>query len=207
MLKLATRPADQYWGGDQLELNFSFGNLRDYQWKRLLNGLWNYSGMTGPFADRYIPRQTEPEGVEIRLPDPTATLSQYGAYELAPNVRVGIEILCTRSLFECVSLLIPLAMFEDLPHDPQNPDFQALERTLYDLALYCFKITPFDIAVLGVNRECQLLVEMLDSPSLREQFFKTGNFLAQDESILALKGDPKSFARVLPTLRWAPRPQ
>lgn len=202
MLQLAS--GGQYWSGAKAELNMSFDNLLDYQWTRLLKALWSSPKISGPFEKRYLPNEPEPPKVEPMTPEPTATFSQFGAYEFSPEVRVGIEVLVTRSLFECVSVLIPLNMFANVQPQPNDPGLQIIEKAFYDLAVRLYETTTFDIAAIGVNRGCQLMVEMLSSPEIRSAFLSAGNFLARDDTLAGLRVEPKTYQEVMPSLRWCP---
>lgn len=204
MLQLANHPQDHYWGGDILSLHLSFDSLRDYQWKRLLEGIWAYPNIMGPIEKRYIPHQATPPPNSIRLPEPTSTVAQYGLWEVIPSLTIGIEVLATRSLFECISILIPLQMFKTTP--PEAADLQLLEGLLHSLALHCYKISHFELASLGVNRDCPVVVELMGNAALRTNFLAEGSFFAQINALSALHSDPNQYQKVLPSLYWMPRP-
>lgn len=203
MVKLATQ--GDLWSKDKIELNMSFDTLRDYQWKRLVEAIWKMPGLVGPYEDRYIPGQPEPEKSTIKTPEPTSAYSEFGSWEIQPGVRVGIEVLVTRSLFECVSILIPIKMFENVTSDDDNEGLQEVEKALYDFALALYKTTTFSLAAIGINRGCQLIVEMLTDQVVKDAFVKTGNFLARDDSLTALRLQPRTYKEVMPALRWCPR--
>lgn len=201
---LALSQKENTWSGPKIELNLSFDNLREYQWKRLLDTLWGSTGISGPFVERYHPFQPDPEPTPIVQPDPTATYSQFGAFELQAGVRVGIEVLVTRSLFECVSLLIPVAMFENVQLQVGDPCLNVVQNRLYDLSIGLYKIVSYDIASIGVDRGCELLMELVSDPRARERFMKQGNFLARDETLAAIRVEPKAYEEVMQKLRWIP---
>lgn len=203
MAILALSPTGPYWSGSKAEVNLSFDNLRDYQWERLLTMLWKYPGISGPFENRYEP-DSETIPTSVKMPQPTDTYSLFGAYEIESGVRAGFEMLVTRSLFECVSLLIPLGMFSNVTSDPQDPGLNLIEDHFYTLALKVYEVVTFDIAAIGVDRGCQLLIELVGDPNLRNAFFKQGNFLARDDTLAALRLEPKAYQEVQPTLRWCP---
>jgi hypothetical protein len=196
MLKLSY--SENPWNGDTFELNMSFDTLRDYQWERMLKALWAYTGISGPYESKYIPGKDEPNKIKVATPEPTATLSQYAAFEIAPEVKVGVEILITRSLFECVSLAIPVDMFE------AGTDLAPLQQAYYDMALSIYETTTYTIAAIGLNRGCQLLMEMMAYPDTKSQFLKMGNFLARDDALAELKLSPQAYKEVKPSLRWYP---
>ncbi len=195
---------DHPWGGDTIELNMSFDTLRDYQWERLLKALWSYPGMIGPLAERYTPGLDAPEIISLTVPDPTAALSQFAKFEVETGVMCGAEIMITRSLFECVSIAIPVKMFANVTPDRTNEGLLAVEKVLYEMALKLYETTTYTIAALGINRECQLLMEMLVNPQIRDELIKTGNFLARDDALAELRLRPQNFQEVKPSLRWCP---
>lgn len=188
------------WAGKRMELNLSFENLQTYQWERLSKAIWSHAEMTGPLEERYIPGQKEPSGAAARIPEPTDTFTEFGVLQITPDVRVGVEVLTTRSLFECLSLTIPLAMFEPLTAEDQ----QTLETYLKQMALALFEVTAFSIAAIGIDRGCQLLLEMMTNPKVLRALTTTGNFLATDETLGALRLSFRSYAEVKPHLRWSP---
>lgn len=195
---------EQSWDGDTIELNMSFDTLRDYQWERLLKALWEYPGMQGPLEARYTPGQETPKTLPMSIPDPTAALSQFGIFEVEPNIRCGAEILITRSLFECVSIAIPIKMFSNVTPERTNEELLYLESIYYELALKLYEITTYTIAAIGINRECQLLMEMIANPQVRDELVKTGNFLARDDALAELRLRPQNYQEVKPSLRWCP---
>ena len=203
MLQLATQ--GEFWSKDKLELNMSFDTLRDFQWKRLIEAIWALPGITGPFEERYIPGQPEPNKKAMQTPEPTSAYSEFGIWEIQPGLRIGIEVLVTRSLFECVSILIPIKMFDNFNPEDDNEDFKALEQSLYDLALKIYKTTAFSLAAIGMNRGCQLIVELVGDPAVKDAFVRAGNFLARDDSLMALRLQPRTYKEVMPALRWCPR--
>jgi len=198
MLLLAS--SAPYWGGDCIEVNLSFDNLRDYQWKRLIQAIWDYPSISSPLKSRYQLNEPLPPITEMLIPEPTATFSQFGTIKLAPDITVGFELLITRSLFECVSVLIPLRMFEPLTSD----DHRLIEKQLFDFTMYIFDTVSFDIAAFGVDRGCQLLVEMLSNENARTEFLQKGNFLIREDVMIALRMEPKSYKAISKFLRWAP---
>jgi hypothetical protein len=202
MLKVAEQ--GDFWAGDKLELNLTFDTLKDYQWDRLMKALWSYPAVAGPFEDRCFPGQPEQPKIDIKKAEPTATYGEFGTFEFAPGVKAGIEVLVTRSLFECVSILVPLNMFDGVNAEPGNEGLQVLEKAFYDLAVKLYETTTYSIGTIGVNRGCTLLMEMITDNAVREEFIKTGNFLARDDSLAALRLQPRLYKEVMPALRWSP---
>lgn len=200
MLKLATQ--EPFWGGACVELNMSYDNLRDHQWKRLLEAVYAYPGWDGPYEARYTPQQPTPAKAAISIPEPTAALTQFAAWEIAPGVSVGVELFVTRSLFECVTVSIPLRMFDGATPALEDPTRQALEKKLYEMAVHLFDVVTFDIAALGIDRGCQLITEMVTDDAARTSFLQTGNFLIREDSLIALRLNPRMYESVGKYLVW-----
>src|SRR5690242_8461062 len=99
-----------YWEGGHYELNLSFDTLRDRQWQRVMQTIWSHSALQGPLPERYVPGEEFGELIGIQAPPPTATLTQHGRMKIGEFV-IGCDVQATRSLFECVSVLVPLGMF------------------------------------------------------------------------------------------------
>ncbi|MBZ0309616.1 MAG: hypothetical protein K8I82_26365 [Anaerolineae bacterium] len=192
------------WDSDSVELNMSFDTLRDYQWERLLKALWSYPIMFGPLKSRYTPGSEPPSVIPMSVPDPTAAMCQFAAVEVVPKLQVGAEVWITRSLFECVSVTIPLKMFKEVTTERTNEGLLHLEQMFLEMALTLYVTTTYTIAAIGVNRGCQLLMEMLANPQIREDLIKTGNFLARDDAMAELRLHPQNFQEVRPSLRWCP---
>ncbi|NJL93713.1 MAG: hypothetical protein HC915_08250 [Anaerolineae bacterium] len=151
-----------------------------------------------------FPGCPEPEKQPIRVPEPTDAYTAFATLEFGPQVRAGIQVMITRSLFECISLVVPTGMFEGVTAEPANPGRLAIEQAYFKLALELYKTTAFSIATLGVERGCQLLLEMIANPQERDSFLKTGNFLASDDALGALRTQPRTYQEVMPALRWCP---
>lgn len=195
---------DNPWGEDTVELNMSFDTLRDYQWERLLKALWSYPIITGPLDSRYTPGGGIPNLIPVTVPDPTAAMCQFAIVEVAPGIGAGAEVWITRSLFECVSVAIPLKMFRGVTSDPDDTGLLQIEYVFQDMALDLYDITTYTIAAIGVNRGCQILMEMITEPQLREELIKMGNFLARDDALAELRLRPQNYQEVRPSLRWCP---
>lgn len=194
-----------FWSGRQYELNMSFSTLRDNQWLRLLEALWNHDAITGPLSTRFVPNETQPAMSTIRHPAPTATFTQHGILHLNEQA-FGLDILVTRSLFECVSLIVSEGMLANAS-DSLEKDYYLLStlQTLYkSLALHIFQAVPFEIAVIGWDRDCQLPSELLVDETVRAQFLKTGNFLIQENVLRQLGLNTDDYPEPLPGLRWSP---
>jgi hypothetical protein len=208
MLTPAKHP-DQasYWEGGHYELNLSFETLRDRQWQRVMQTIWSYSALTGPLASRYVPGEDSSELIAIQAPPPTATLTQHGQIKIGEIV-VGCDVQATRSLFECVSLLVPLGMFADIKAGPhvrrEHVELDALDKVLYDLALHAYDVAPYKIAAIGYERGCQLLVELRNSQEMRKTFLAAGGALVQEDTLQAVGLTVPDFKQVRPNLRWLP---
>jgi hypothetical protein len=81
---------------------------------------------------------------------------------------------------------------------------QALEKLLYDLALNLYQTTAFSIAAIGIDRGCQLLMDFIVDSAPRSAFVKAGNFLARDDTLAAIRLEPRVYKEVMPSLRWCP---
>ncbi|MEP7287990.1 MAG: hypothetical protein ABI947_19735 [Chloroflexota bacterium] len=197
-------PAAYYEGG-RYELNLTFDTLRDKQWQRLLEILWQPPTLSGPLATRYYPGQPTPPSVEVQPIPPTTTVT-FRAQLQVEGMVVGCDIEATRSLFECVSVVVPVAMFREVRAIPtmrqQYPELQALDQIFYDLALRVYDVIPFKIAAIGYERTCQLPMELQTDPHVRHEFLTTGNFLAQDEVLMLIEPDISPYQQVRPDLRW-----
>src|SRR5438105_2966046 len=127
-----------FWNGGPYELNLSFDMLRDKQWQRIMQTLWEQPALHGPLSERYTPGQPIPEQIPVQTPPPTAAMTQHGVLKVG-EVVVGCDIQATRSLFECVSLLVPVTMFRDLTPSTslrqEHPELQTLDELFYDIAL------------------------------------------------------------------------
>lgn len=207
-LKVATHPLpSQYWEGGHYELNLSFDNLREKQWERALRLIWGTPGITGPLAERYVPGTDVAEIVKIQVPPPTATMTQYGQLQIG-RVSVGFDLQLTRSLFECVSVLIPISMFEGIEPGPRvrqdHPEMQVLDTILCSLALRLYDEVGFKIAALGYERECQLPIELRSDAALCQAFLATGNAFVQEDVLRILKPRRDSYKLVKNDLFWFP---
>src|SRR3954471_24113862 len=107
-----------FWEGGNYELNLSFDMLRDKQWQRMIQAIWEHSSFYGPLAERYTPTGAVPAQVAVQVPPPTATLTQHGQLKVG-NAVIGCDVQATRSLFECVSILVPVGMFDGLVGESQ----------------------------------------------------------------------------------------
>ena len=194
-----------FYAGGHYELNLSFEMLRDKQWQRALETLWSDVNVYGPLSSRYVPDKPLPEQIAVQAPPPTATMVQHGQVKIGEAV-VGCDIQATRSLFECISVMIPVSMFDGLVGGQRirqdHAEIQALDEVLYDLALHIYDEVPFKIAALGYERECQLPLELRSDPQLRHAFLVSGNFLAQDEVLNSLEPDLSRYEQVRANLRW-----
>jgi hypothetical protein len=205
-LRLATHPkTDAYWSGGEYELNLSFGTLRDRQWQRLIPTIWQHTAISGPFAQRFVPGES-PQAAEIQVPEPDAAQVQYAGLQVE-SLQVGCGVLVTRSLFECITLQVPLGMFEGLEADPHNKfalRIEPLDFVYREIALTVFDVVPFDLANIGFQCECRLVAELRIDTKQRLELMMSGNFFAQDEVLSLLGIAPGDYPAVRPGLRWVP---
>jgi hypothetical protein len=196
-----------YWEGGHYELNLSFETLRDRQWQRVMQTLWTYSALHGPLVERYSPGGETGELIAIQSPPPTATLTQHGQMKIGDLV-IGCDVQATRSLFECVSVLVPLGMFGGIDGGPKvrrnHTELAALDKVLYDMALYAYDVAPYKIAAIGYERGCQLQVELRSSEAERKAFLSAGGALVQEDVLNAVGLTVLDFEQVRPNLRWLP---
>jgi len=194
-----------FWNSGHYELNLSFDMLRDKQWQRIMQVLWEQPALDGPFTERYLPGKPIPEQIPVQPPPPTAAMTQHGLLKVGETI-VGCDIQATRSLFECVSLLIPIAMFDGLTPSPnlrqEHPELQMLDELFYDIALHVYDAMPFKIAAIGYERECQLPSELRNDAQARHAFLVTGNFLAQEDVLASIEPDLSRYQQVRGNLRW-----
>lgn len=190
---------DAYWRGGDYELNISFDMLRDRQWQNVIQELWRQNTLAGPFAERYIPG-SEPHLVDIQVPQPTAAQTQYGGLAV-DSLWVGCRLLATRSLFECITLQVPLGMFDPTPKSNHIP---ALEQVYQDIALAVYDRAPFDLANIGYQCECKLVAELLANTRQKADFVAAGHFFARDVVLITLGADPATYPDARPGLRWIP---
>ncbi len=203
----ATHDQDHaYWDGGNYELNMSFDGLREKQWQRLMQCLWDHPLLYGPLEARYIPgsRVTRVPAVP---PPPTVTQAQHGQIEIG-SIAFGFTLLATRSLFECVSVMIPLGMFAGIKVNGaalrrDNPQLAAIDQTLSAIALAIYDTVPFRLAVIGWERECQIISELCSDPALCAEMVAMGNFFIQDATLRLLNMNGTAHARVRPDLTWA----
>ncbi|MFQ3534562.1 MAG: hypothetical protein SNJ58_01670 [Aggregatilineales bacterium] len=194
-----------YWEGGHYELNLSFETLRDRQWQEVLHTLWNHVLLNGPLAARYLPNGPVAEKVPIQVPPPTAVVKQHG--QIAVNgYAVGCDVQATRSIFECLSILVPIGMFKGISGGPlmrrDYPQLQALDEVFYDVALSIYSVAPFQIASLGYERSCQLPSELRSDGEARHNFLAAGNFLVQEAVLRTLEPDLAPYQEVRQGLYW-----
>jgi hypothetical protein len=197
-----------YWDGGNYELNMSFESLRDKQWERVMQTVWTHHLIYGPLTTRYVPGAAVTR-TSIIIPQPTATQAQHGQIEINA-IAYGCNVLATRSLFECVSVLVPLGMFAGITLREgeslrrANPQLETLDNLLYEIALAVYEIAPFQVAAIGWERECQVVGELRTDANLRHQFFGEGNFLAREDVLRGLGLRVDTYTLVRPGLYWAP---
>lgn len=195
---------DAYWTGPNYELNLSFDTLRDRQWQRLTDVIWSQPVLAGPFTERYVPGR-EPQAEAIIVPEPTDARSQYAALWLGENA-IGGRVLLTRSLFECATIQVPLSMFAgiapDIPEDRLT--LPPLDAIYQQMALIVYQAVPFEIANVGCECGCPVLLELLSDSVLRDAVLARGNLIARDRALVMLGQPPENFQAVAPGLRWIP---
>lgn len=200
-MALHVAQAGEFWSKDRLELNLSFENLKDFQWERLVQALWQHPSVEGPYEQPFIPTQPAPPLSAVKVPQPTDSFALWGSIRPQAGVQVGMEVQMTRSLFECLSIAIPLGMFAaDSPSGVQ----ESVEQFFYNFALELYETTTFSIATLGINRGCQLMLEMLTNARLLRDFLAAGNFLAAEDTLISLRVPPARYLEARPHLRWCP---
>ncbi len=196
-----------YWEGGHYELNLSFDTLRDRQWQRVMQTIWSYAALHGPLAARYIPGEAAGELIGIQVPPPTATLTQHGQMKIGGLV-IGCDVQATRSLFECVSVLVPLGMFAGIAGGPQvrqsHAELDALDKVLYDVALHAYDVAPYKIAAIGYERGCQLPAELRGNADLCQAFLAAGGALMQEDVFRSIGLNAADYEQARPNLRWLP---
>jgi hypothetical protein len=196
-----------YWEGGHYELNVSFDTLRDKQWQRVMQAIWEYKSVYGPLASRYTPGSAPADLIASQTPPPTATLTQYGQMKIGTLV-VGCDVQATRSLFECISILIPIGMFDGITGESgmrkQHDELSAVDEVLIQLAMTIYDAAPFKIAAIGYERECQLPAELRSNAEMLKAFLADGNALVQEEVLRTLHQDVSNYDQVRANLRWLP---
>ncbi|HRE48701.1 MAG TPA: hypothetical protein PLD47_13330 [Aggregatilineales bacterium] len=199
--------AHAFWEGGNYELNITFDTLRDRQWQQVVQTLWEHPSLNGPLSARHSPGQPPAGKQAIQAPPPTAALIQHGQLAVESFI-VGCDVQATRSLFECVSILIPLGMFANIESDSgvraRHPELHALDLVFYDIALAVYDAAPFQVAAIGFERSCQLITELKTDFLARHNFLVSGNFLAQERILAEIEPDLSGYQEVRPGLRWMP---
>jgi hypothetical protein len=195
-----------FWEGGHYELNLSFDALRDKQWQRVMQAIWGHNKLRGPSEVRYFPGGRLVE-TSIAIPPPTATQTQHGQLNVSAGA-VGCDVLATRSLFECVSILIPLGMFGGLTLPAPNPrqnnsQLAELDTILSEVALAVYDVVPFRLAAIGWERECQVIAELRSDEYARAALVNQGCFFIQDEVLRMLELPNDNYELMRPGLRWA----
>jgi hypothetical protein len=197
--------AYRYWTGGYYELNLTFDTLRDREWSSIMQLVWAYPALNGPLAARFSPTDDVITLNEANWPPPTGALRQHGQVHIGAGVVVGCDVQAMRSVFECVSVMVPTGMFEGLAAtaDPLM-HLPVLDDVYYDLALQIYDAVPFRIGVIGYERSCHLLDELLNDGMVRHNFLMNGNFFAVDEVLGQVEPELSAYAEVRPGLRWKP---
>lgn len=208
LLQLAAHnKPEAYWSGGDYALNLSFSTLRDLQWERLLQAIWDHPALDGPLAARYLPGEPV-ESVARQVPEQTATWIQYGRLEIE-DFWVGCSVQATRSLFECITVQVPLGMFDGLTGADgaaiaPNIHLEMLDHLYQDIAVTVFEAVPFELANLGYLSECQLVAELQFNTAQRLALLGKGNFFAHDDILKLLNARVDDYPAIRPALRWIP---
>jgi len=201
-----TSPAS-YWEGGHYELNLSFDTLRDRQWERVMHTIWSHPAIFGPLTERFVPGVQAPPATDIHVPPPTATMTQHGQLMIGEMV-IGCDVQATRSLFECISLLVPLGMFGGITGGPQirrqHPELDTFDKVLTDIALRIYDVASFKIAAIGYERGCQLPAELRSNTELCAAFLLAGDALAQEDVLRSMQLNVADYEQRRANLRWIP---
>jgi hypothetical protein len=208
LLRLASHPTSaKFWEGGNYELNMTFNTLRDKHWMQVMQAVWGHPLINGPLGARYFPDHAPEKGMAIQVPPPTATLNQHGQIAI-DGLIVGCDIQATRSLFECVSVLVPVGMFADtgnIPHSGQQAfAFPQIDNVFLEIAMAVYQQVPFEVAAIGYERSCQLPSELQNELDLRHNFLVAGNFLIREEVLEQIDPDLSAYQEVRPKLRYLP---
>jgi hypothetical protein len=194
-----------FWEGGNYELNLSFDMLRDKQWQRMIQAIWEHSSFYGPLAERYTPTGEVPAQVAAQVPPPTATLTQHGQLKVGSAV-IGCDVQATRSLFECVSILVPVGMFDGMSGEAQvrqeHEELLELDQVLVEVALAVYDVAPFKVGVIGYERGCQLPAELQGSADILRTFLESGNAIVHDDVLRSLHIDGGQYEQFRANLRW-----
>jgi hypothetical protein len=196
-----------YWRGGDYALNLSFSTLRDKQWARLVQAVWEHPALDGPFAERYIPGASG-ERAPIQTPEQTATWIQHGRLEI-DDFWVGCAVQATRSLFECVTVQVPIGMFDGLTGETGGATaatirLEALDHLYQNIAVAVFEMVPFELANLGYLSECQLVTELQFNTRRRLELLGQGDVFIRDDILRLLNVSPEDYPAIRPDLRWIP---
>lgn len=199
----------EYWRGAGYELNLTFASLSDLDWELVLSTLWRDTRLYGPLAERPVmTADAAPQLVTQRYPDPTDMLTQHALFTVN-EFAVGCEVEIARSLFESISIHIPLTMFAGFAPDTietdDHPELAAIDTIFYEIALSIYTISPFQIAAIGVERGPQTLFELSSDPMVRHDLLLHGNFLADETFLSAIEPDLQDYEQIRPGLRFKPR--
>lgn len=190
---------DHYWLGGRYELSLTFDPLSDAQWKWITKSLWDYPMVNGPLADRFSPGSIAPDLIAPLPPDPASSAVYYAQLAI-DNLLVGAKIQITRALFECVSVQVPLAMFDGIADRANvralHPDLARLDNLLLDWAFALFEDVSFQIAAVGYERGCQLTDDLRSNGQARHDFLLHGNFLIREDILSQIDDDHGAYHEV-----------
>src|SRR5260370_20982497 len=91
-------------------------NVRDKQGQGVLQLVCEHPALYGPLLRRYAPGESPAAQVPIEALPPTASITQHGQLKIG-EVVVGCDVQATLSLFECMSILLPVTMFTGLANN------------------------------------------------------------------------------------------
>lgn len=199
-----------FWHGARYELNITFERLLDLDWEQVLSTLWHDTRLYGPLVSRPTPFAEMPQLITQRYPGVTDMLTQHGLFTIG-EITVGCDVQSSRTLFESVSIQIPLSMFAgftDVQVSVHNhPELAAIDAIFYEMALDVFAVQPFQIAAIGVERGPQTLFELTNNPQARHDLLLHGNFFAHDHFLGAIEPDLQGYEVVRDGLKFKPRQQ
>ena len=165
----------------------------------------SHAALIGPFTQRFLPGDW-PDSAAPLVPESDAARTQYAGLQIEPeSLEVGCGVLITRSLFECVSLQVPLGMFDGLEVDPHNKfalQIAPLDRIYQEIALAVFDVVPFDLANIGFQCECRIVAELQIDARQRLELLAHGSFFARDDALSLIGVTPEDYPAARPGLRW-----
>jgi len=200
--------AADFWRGAGYGLNLTFAPLDDMGWEQVLSTLWHDTRLFGPLASRPNVGSETPALVTQRYPASSDMLTQHALFTIN-EFTVGCDVQISRTLFESVSVQIPLSMFNGFdrsdPRAEDHPELAAIDAIYYEMALAIYAVRPFQIAAIGVERGPVTLFELSSNPQARHDLLVHGNFLADEDFLSAIEPDLRDYEPIRPGLRFKPR--